>query len=121
MDINTLLNQLGEWAELEDSYSIKTFANEVGIPYKTILALSKENEEFCRFLDMVKERLSCNANNAAFSGRISCDEGIKYFYENDYEFIERLRENEGVVIPEDEEEFEAWFEQRIVKDREVYE
>jgi hypothetical protein len=114
-----IFSQLREWSKKKDSYSIRDFANNFGTSYKTILALSKE-DEVCEYeLNMARDRLGYNAHKAIHSKKINFEKWLRYAYENDYELREQLQE-EGEIIPEDEDEFDIWVEKQIAEDKIKY-
>jgi hypothetical protein len=111
MTNDELFTLLLDWSEQEDSYSVKDFAKQVEVPYKTIKALSEENEDWEYKFDVARGLLACNAEKAMNANRISGDDGIRYIYENDFFIKEDLRERDEIV-PEDEEEFDLWLENK---------
>lgn len=116
---NELFSHLNAWSKQKDSYSMREFIKLIGIPYKTIQALSRENEVWEYEFDMARCRLGLNAHKAINSKKINFDKWLRYAYENDDELREQLRE-EGEIIPEDEDEFDQWVKKQIVKDKIKY-
>lgn len=115
---NKLFNQLWEWSHQEDSFSIRDFADSVGMTYKAIHDLSKENEEWTYVLGVSKAMLTCNAEKAIITGIITIDCYTSYIYENDYLVREDIQEREGIIIPEDPDEFDDWVKDLIKKEEE---
>lgn len=115
-----LFDHLLEWGENNNSFSIRDFAKLVGIPYKTIQELSKLNEDWEHAFDKTQNRLACNAENAHHHGMIQAEEWSRYVYENDYFIRESMREEDGIIVPEDTDEFDKWFEIQYKKDKRVY-
>jgi hypothetical protein len=114
---NELFNQLWEWSHLEDSFSICDFADSIGMTYKEIHDLSKENKEWSHLLEISKYMLACSAEKAINTGLITNDCYTLYIYENDCFLRYELQEAEGIVIPENPDEFDEWMKERIKKDK----
>lgn len=110
-----IFSHLKAWSKKKDSYSLRDFANLIGIPYKTIQASSRENEVWEYELEMARNRLGCNAHKAIHSKKINFEKWLRYAYENDDELRDQLRK-EGEIIPEDEAEFDIWVEKKIAED-----
>lgn len=114
-EVEKMFLQLREWSMQEDQYSIRDFAKEIEVPYKTILKFSQENEDLKDEFEIARCQLSCHVHDAINSEKMSFKEGIRYLYENDYEIKEMVR-IEGGEVPDDPEEFDAWVEEQIARD-----
>lgn len=114
-----LFEQMLEWSKRENSYSLKDFAKEVGIPYDDLLAISKEDEELGHLFEMSRCHLVSHSFDALNSRIISDYEGLRYCYENG-EFDEVLIDEGDDLPPGTEEAFNQWFNKQWKKDKSKY-
>ena len=114
--MDEIFDQLKEWSQREDSFSIRDYAEEIGVPYKKILELSKENEDWGLKLEMARGSIACRAELTKYFRDKSDNERSRCMYENDLFFRAWLEEEEGIEIPDDPDEFDVWVEERIAKD-----
>lgn len=115
--IDDLFDQLNKWSRKKISFSIRAFADEIAMPYKSILALCQDDEEWKFQFDTARNRLACNAENALNSGLISTCEGLRYLYENDF-FLKESMRAAGKNIPDDPDDFDEWVLKQLVADLE---
>jgi hypothetical protein len=114
--MDKIFNQLREWSEREDSFSIRDFAKEIDVPYIKILELSKENEDWEHEFNMARDRLALRAEELSMARKITSDECARYTYENDLLLRAHIQESEEIEIPDEPDEFDVWVEERIAKD-----
>jgi len=114
---NNLFDQLKKWSGKKTSFSIRDFADEIAMPYKSILALCKDNKDWKFQFDKARNHLACNAENALNSGLISTCEGLRYLYENDF-FLKESMRAAGKNIPDDPDDFDEWVLKQLVSDLE---
>lgn len=116
---NALFNQLEEWSQQEDSYTIRDFAKSIGTTCKAFYDLSKENEDWEDEFHIARTRLALHAEEARNALKISVEDFSRYVYENDGLLKEADFDLYGIAIPEvaeDEEAFDKWHEERFKLD-----
>ena len=113
---NELFRELLEWSKKENSYSIRDFAEIVGVPYRKIQELSKENDEYQDKFALAKDGLCINTLESLRKDQMSQEKFLRSLYENDWDLRQRFLE-EGNIVPDDPDEFDVWAEKQIVIDK----